>query len=267
MESEEEKKEIFIPNINTIIIDCIEVSLSCYLLNELEKCKVNLIICDEKHNPSSQLQSIYGCFDCSGKINNQINWKEYKRKKIWTLIIKNKINCQNDCLEIIGLDKIIDIEKYINKITYGDPLNIEGTIAKIYFHKLFGLDFNRRVENNINIMLNYGYSILLSLFNREIISNGYLTQIGLHHFNKANPYNLSSDLMEPFRPYIDRIVYSNKECSLDRDMKYKLINTLYCECEYKGKKMLVINAIPVYIKDVFDSLQGNIITIKEIKYV
>lgn len=224
-------------------------------------------MCNEKHNPSYQIQSIYGCFDCARKINNQINWKEEVKQNTWLSIVKCKIKVQNECLSIINLDPINNFDYYESKLIIDDPNNIEGIIAKIYFHKLFGIDFNRRIDNDINAMLNYGYSILLSFFNREIITNGYLTQIGLHHSNKTNPYNLSSDLMEPFRPYVDRIVYENKKSSLTMEMKQILISVFYHYCFYNNRKMLLINAIPLYIKEVFDVLEDENKSLGAIRYV
>lgn len=98
------------------------------------------------------------------------------------------------------------MRKYVEEIEYGDATNREGHAAKVYFNALFGMDFTRTEENSINAALNYGYGILLSTFNREIILNGYITQLGLFHNNMFNQFNLGSDLMEPFRPIVDQRV-------------------------------------------------------------
>ena len=90
------------------------------------------------------------------------------------------------------------LQGYLEEITYGDATNREGHAAKVYFNALFGKDFTRTDDLLINTALNYGYSILLSAFNREIVLNGYLTQLGLFHDNMFNRFNLASDLMEPF---------------------------------------------------------------------
>ena len=84
--------------------------------------------------------------------------------------------------------------------------NREGHAVKVYFNALFGNGFSRTLDCFENAALNYGYSILLSCFTREIVCNGYLTLIGLFHDSQDNPFNLASDLMEPFRPIVDRIV-------------------------------------------------------------
>lgn len=88
-----------------------------------------------------------------------------------------------------------------------DSTNREGLAAKVHFNALFGLDFNRREKSNINDLLNYGYAMILSCFNREIVQSGYLTQIGIFHKGKTNPFNLACDFMEPFRPVVDIVVH------------------------------------------------------------
>lgn len=112
---------------------------------------------------------------------------------------------QADTLDQYGKSEAKLLRKYIEEIEYGDATNREGHAAKVYFNALFGMDFTRTEENSINAALNYGYGILLSAFNREIVMNGYITQIGLFHNNMFNQFNLGSDLMEPFRSLlIDR---------------------------------------------------------------
>ena len=92
---------------------------------------------------------------------------------------------------------------YIKEIKFNDATNREGHAAKVYFNALFGMNFNRNADNAINAALNYGYSIILSAVNREVVSNGYLTQLGLFHDNMFNQFNLSCDIMEPLRILID----------------------------------------------------------------
>ncbi len=107
----------------------------------------------------------------------------------------------------------------MKEIELGDKTNREGHAAKVYFNALFGMDFSRSKECAINAALNYGYGILLSCFNREVIANGYITQLGLFHNNMFNQFNLASDLMEPFRILVDRIVVKNKPEKFESERK------------------------------------------------
>ena len=145
--------------------------------------------------------------------------------------------------------------EYKDEVLIADSNNREGHAAKVYFNLLFGKDFIRGREDNINIALDYGYSILLSVFNKEIVSKGYITQLGINHKNEFNYFNLSCDLMEPFRILIDQIVIENKEKEFDKSYKYKLIDVMNNKIQIGGREYFVSNAIPIYVKSVFEAIE------------
>ena len=139
----------------------------------------------------------------------------------------------------------------------GDVTNREGHAAKVYFNALFGKDFTRTEESPTNAALNYGYALILSCFNREIVANGYMTQIGLFHDNMFNPYNLSSDLMEPYRVLVDQIVKKQYWEKFETEEKHEMLKLLSQGVILEGKKECVINAIKIYTKSVFDALNDK----------
>lgn len=130
----------------------------------------------------------------------------------------------------------------------------KGHAAKVYFNSLFGMNFTRDDCCEINSALNYGYSIILSAFNREISACGYITQIGIFHDNIFNHFNLSSDLMEPFRPLIDKKVYFMNMDRFGKDEKRELLSVLNMEVYIGGRKEYVNNAIGIYCRSVFEAL-------------
>ena len=140
---------------------------------------------------------------------------------------------------------------------WNDATNREGHAAKVYFNALFGLDFTRTEDNLNNAALNYGYSIILSAFTREVVANGYLTQLGLFHDNMFNQFNLASDLMEPFRILVDRKVIEMELVQLEHEEKMELVNVLNGEVQIDGKMQYVNNAIKIYCKSVFDALNED----------
>ena len=144
------------------------------------------------------------------------------------------------------------LNAYISQIELGDSTNREGHAAKVYFNALFGLDFTRTEDNSINAALNYGYSILLSAFNREITANGYITQLGLFHDNMFNYFNLSSDLMEPFRPIVDYQVKTMNPVKFEKEEKMMILQILQKEVRIAEKKELLSNAIKIYSKSIFE---------------
>ena len=146
---------------------------------------------------------------------------------------------------------------YVNDVRVGDKTNREAHSAKVYFNSLFTKKFIRNANDDINAALNYGYSILLSNFNKEIINNGYLTQLGIHHKSEFNQFNLACDLMEPFRPIIDNFVYYNQTREFDSKYKLDLINIFNNNYKYLGKNYTLKDIIKMYTKNTLDSLSEN----------
>lgn len=145
----------------------------------------------------------------------------------------------------------------LREIDWNDVANREGHAAKVYFNALFGLDFTRTEDNTINAALNYGYSIILSAFTREIVSNGYLTQLGIFHDNMFNQFNLASDFMEPFRVLVDREVFGMNLVKFEHEEKMQLVNLLNYEVKIDSKMQYVNNAIKIYCKSIFDALNED----------
>lgn len=253
----EEITKIHLGEISTVIIESTAVSITTSLLAELTKKKIKVVFCDEKRNPSSELVSYYGSHDTSNKVRSQIQWSTNVKEAVWTEIVTEKIRKQKELLEYLGKEEAKLLNSYIEQIDWNDATNREGHAAKVYFNALFGLDFTRTADNPINAGLNYGYTIILSAFTREIVANGYITQLGLFHDNMFNQFNLASDLMEPFRVLVDQKVFSMRLQELEHAEKMELINLLNQEVIIDGKKQYVNNSIKIYCKSVFDALNEN----------
>ena len=254
VKQESEEKFIHLSEIDTIIVDSISVSISAYLLKELSDYKINIIFCDEKHNPFGELSSYYSRHNTSKQINEQIKWKKLSKDMLWVKIIENKILNQARLLKKIKSSKYKLLLSYIDEIKIGDKTNREGHAAKVYFNELFGKNFSRNDSNDINAALNYGYAVLLSTFNKEIVSNGYLTQLGIHHKNEFNEFNLTCDMMEPFRIIIDNFVYYNKERKFDSSYKLDIVNIFNNTYKYLGKKYVLKDIIKMYVKNTLDAI-------------
>ena len=253
----EDTTKVALNEIAVVLIESTAVSLTTSLLAELTKRKVKVIFCDEKRNPSSELVSYYGSHDTSNKIRKQIAWRQNTKEAVWTEIVSEKIRKQKELLELLGKEEAELLSSYLQQIAWNDETNREGHAAKVYFNALFGLDFTRTEDNLINAALNYGYSIILSSFTREIVANGYITQLGLFHDNMFNQFNLASDLMEPFRILIDREVLMMTLEVFQHSEKMQLVNVLNHEVRIDGKVQYVNNAIKIYCKSVFDALSED----------
>lgn len=262
----EKTTKIHLNEIGMLIVESTAVSMTSYLLSELMKNKIKVVFCDEKRNPCSELVSYYGSHDTSSKIRKQIEWTKDDKDHIWTEIVSEKIKQQALMLQRYQKEEANMLFEYMEEVEFGDITNREGHAAKVYFNTLFGKKFTRTDENPINAALNYGYGIILSIFNREIVSSGYLTQIGLFHDNMFNQFNLSSDLMEPFRPLVDQLVVELKPEKFETEEKRKMLELLNKEVEICGKMEVVTNAIKIYCRSVFDALNDRDISLIRFYY-
>lgn len=254
VKQDSDEKYIHLSEIDTIIVDSISVSISAYLLKELSDNKINIIFCDEKHNPFGELSSYYSRHNTSKKIKEQISWKQVDKDKLWTKLVKNKIVNQAMLLRKLDSDKYDLVLSYADEVVNGDKTNREGHAAKVYFNVLFGMDFVRNESDDVNAALNYGYAILLSTINKEVVINGYLTQLGVHHKNEFNEFNLTCDLMEPFRVIIDNFVYFNQCRKLDSNYKLDIVNIFNNVYKYQGKNYVLKDIIKIFVKNTLSSV-------------
>lgn len=250
----ETEKRIFINEINTVIIQSTAVSFTAALLNELARNNIKVIFCDEKCNPSAELIPYYGAHNTSKRYKQQIAWSQNNKNSVWREIITRKILEQSKLLAELNFIKEAGmLSEYALQVCDGDCTNREGHAAKVYFNCIFTDGTRRRDDTFFNACLNYGYTILLSAFNREVVASGYMTQLGIWHDNEFNRFNLSSDLMEPFRPYVDKLALTIKED--DEDFKIKLIDLLNYNVLIDGKTTTFDLAIKRYAKSVFQALE------------
>ncbi len=214
---------VHLSEISLVLVENTTSFFSTYLLAELAKAKIPLVVCDEKHNPIGEYLPLYGSHNSSKKIKEQIEWSDSLCASLWRRIVRSKIRNQAHLLQDNGLASAIMLYDYADCVEDADRTNREGHAAKVYFNSMFGKGFSRDQDNSVNAILDYGYSILLSYTSREVVSRGYLTQWGIFHRNEYNHYNLACDFMEPYRPVVDRYALNNSDRQLDKDTKIEII--------------------------------------------
>lgn len=252
----ENEKRIFIDEINTLIVQSTAVSLTAALLSELIRSGVKVIFCDEKFNPCSELVPYYGAHNTSKRYKIQMQWRDETKDEIWRLIIAQKITNQKNYLQKRGFVAEAElIGSYIPDILPGDTTNREGHSAKVYFNCLMPCGVSRRDGGFLNGCLNYGYAVLLSCFNREIVASGYLTQFGIWHDNEFNQFNLSSDLMEPFRTIVDEVAFALPNG--DKEFKRKMADILNFQISIDGKTTTLDLAVRTYVRSVLNALEAS----------
>jgi len=254
----EDTRRVLVEEISVLLLENPAVSLTGYLLEALIDNKTKVIFCDSKHNPIGEILPHHGSHDSSSKIRTQVGWSSVVKAAIWREIISEKIRQQATFLEECCKKKEAELlRSYIGQVELQDATNREGHAAKVYFNALYGKEFTRSEDCPRNAALNYGYSILLSMFNREVAANGYLTQLGIFHDNMFNHFNLACDLMEPFRIIVDRFVSPMQLDRFDKEEKHELWLLLDTNVLIDAQVQNLQNAIKIYTRSVFDALNDN----------
>lgn len=258
---DDETLEFPISQLSSVIINTGTLKTTSALMSALTEAGVSVIFCNERKQPSGVLYPLYVNFDSAGRIMDQASWRDNVKSFIWSEIVRQKIINSAALLRSVGLiDEAEIVEGYRHEIQNGDKTNREAVCAKVYFHFLFGYSFTRDYDCDINAALNYGYSIIASHISRFLTSYGYCTALGFHHCSRGNVWNLTYDLIEPFRVFVDEIVYKNQGAPFDWEYKKALIEIGETYVRYDGKRMIITNAIENFCISVLKGLMSDKIT-------
>lgn len=263
----ETNKSLPLCEISTIIIETTLASITSALIIKAMENGIAILFCNDRHQIQSEVVSLTSHHSQSGNVHIQCKWQSKTKDKLWASIIKEKISMQKQVLlQATGTCPQI-MSKYYKNVTDGDATNREGQAARIHFNTLFGIDFIRHEDDQNNAMLNYGYAILHSRVSQAVILCGYITNIGIKHIGKTNPFNLSYDLIEPFRPLVDAIVYRHRSEVLNQECKKDLINVLYQKISYGGRIFSVGDVIELFVRDCLNSMKKEEMLLKKMKIV
>lgn len=258
-------RRLFLDEVGTVIIESTAVSLTAAWISECLRRKIKIIFCDGRRNPAGEVLPYYGSADTSRKVREQVRWPPERKAAVWACIVAEKLRQQEAVLRLFDCGEAADrLAAYRAAVLPGDSSNREGHAAKVYFHALCGGGFSRRQDDLRNAGLNYGYAVILSLCNREIAAAGYLTQFGIFHDNVFNPYNLGSDLMEPFRPLIDRYVLQQRWDDFGPEEKRGVVNILNEAVSVRGRRTTASQAVAAGCRMALDAMEsGELEAIRE----
>ena len=254
--------KIPIEDIRTLMLESRSATITSYALSALSEAGACVYICDEKHLPSAVLQPIGRHSRQRKQIMLQLSQTRPHMKRMWQDIIVSKIKNQARCLELCGVDaEYFEKLKLLSRqVQSGDPTNVEGQATALYFKYLFGADFSRGQESDINAALNYGYAIVRGFIARALANYGFEPCIGIHHHSELNNYNFADDLIEPFRPIVDLYVFQNMTfCEFTSECKRELCNILNYEMLSGGEHHSVAYSIERLIHSIERSFsQGEV---------
>ena len=197
-----------IEDIASLELDNHSIVISVQAIRKLSENNVVVMFCDDKHIPLSLALPIAGNFQLTKRFHAQLSVSKPRQKNLWQQIIRAKIKNQAAILKLYGKDHIA-LLKLAENVKSGDSTNREAAASKYYWKTLFDeIGFRRDPEGDYpNNMLNYGYIVLRSLVARALVSTGLNPSLGIFHKNQFNPFCLADDMMEPFRPVVDKIVF------------------------------------------------------------
>jgi len=229
-----EVKHVPVEDVGLLIVDHPQVSVTHNLMNALVNNNAAILWCDEQHLPNGLVLPMSSNHIYTEKLRSQLNASQPLKKQLWKQTVKTKIRNQATVLDYAGLPKE-NMHHWADHVGSGDPKNLEGRASAYYWKVIFDhLDqhFTRDpLGDPPNNMLNYGYAILRAVVARSLVASGCLPAIGIHHKNKYNAFCLADDIMEPYRPFVDRLVLDIVQemdveelpLTLDKELKAKFL--------------------------------------------
>ena len=264
----DEKNKISLNDISAIVIENCHCKISAILQLRLVENNIPIIICNEKHQPEIHSLGLFNHFQITLRINEQIEWEKWKKEKLWSKIIEQKIENQKTLLQYFEKSNvaIARLESYKKNLRKKDinTENQEAIASRIYFQELYSNNFRRFDKDGVNSALNYGYMVLRAIISSKIVAKGFHPSLGLHHKSQFNAYNFSDDIIEIFRPMVDYLVYLHKdflnEVKLSKEIRQKLLLVSQQKVLFNNKKYEFSQAIDYYL----DSIRNYFLKNEEI---
>lgn len=266
----DDKKTVPIEDIGIVILDHAQITITHSLMAHLLNANAALITCNDKHHPTGMMLNLDGHSLQSKYFRHQVNAKEPLKKQLWQHTIKAKV--QNQANVLLSQSKNYQyLRNLIAMVKSGDSTNIEARAAGFYWKSVYmelGLKFSRDpVGESPNHLLNYGYTILRAMVARSLVGSGLMPTLGIFHRNQYNAYCLADDIMEPYRPYIDVLVYElcsryGKDIELNTEIKKQLLSIPTIDVVIEKRKspmMLAIQRTTASLAKSYESGQCELI--------
>ena len=264
----QETKTVAIEDLGVIVLENQQITITNGLLEKLVNNNVALINCNQQHLPIGLLMPLNGHTEQSERFKNQINATLPLKKNLWQQTVSAKISNQGKLLKEYG-KPMRKMELWAKEVTSGDALNHESRAAVFYWQSLSPI-LNQNDQQFIrgqegfppNNLLNYGYAILRALTARAIVSSGMLPTLGIFHRNKYNAYCLADDIMEPYRPFIDKIVcqivaMAPLTVDLTTVIKSQLLGVAAIDVMLDGKKSPLMVAMSRTTNSLHECFEGS----------
>ncbi|SHI33959.1 type II CRISPR-associated endonuclease Cas1 [Pseudozobellia thermophila] len=262
-EEDRPEKTVAIEDLGYVVLEDPQITLTNGLLMKLVQNKTAVITCDRQHLPCSFLQPLVGHTEQTERMRHQLNASLPLKKQLWQQTVMAKI--ENQARHLLARQKrALKLRRWAREVKSGDAENHEAIAAAYYFQHLFDLEGFSRNQKGLppNNLLNYGYAILRAVTARALCSSGLLPSVGIFHRNKYNAFCLADDIMEPYRPYVDALVYEIVEtgCAieeLNKNLKAELLRIPAMDVVIDGKQSPLMNAMSRTTNSLYECFLGS----------
>lgn len=267
LKSEDEIRTFPVEDIGMIVLDHPRITITHGVMRAVQANKGIIVSCDESHLPHSIFLPLHGHSIQTKRQAHQLNCSEPLRKQLWQQTIQAKVRNQKSVLVDLDIN-VKRLEVLEKRVQSGDATNVEGQAAAFYWRHYMPETNREQFGDPPNNYLNYGYSILRSIVARALVSSGLLPSVGIHHSNQYNPFCLADDVMEPYRPFVDRLVLDvydsdNPQLILTKEVKQALLSIPVIDVMMKNKRSPLMVAVSQTTASLADCFAG---TKRKIKY-
>lgn len=266
-ESFKQSSEISKPieDIGVLVLDNRQITITSGVLEALLENNCAVITCDSKSMPVGLMLPLYGNTTQNERFRQQLNASVPLMKQLWQQTIKAKIENQAVVLKEYAGEEVRCMKAWAADVKSGDSDNLEARAAAYYWKNLFKIEGFTRDREGIppNNLLNYGYAILRAVVARGLVTSGLLPTLGIHHHNRYNAYCLADDIMEPYRPYVDRLVYGIVQNGYDyteltKELKAQLLAIPTLETNISGKRSPLMVAVGQTTASLYKCFSGEL---------
>lgn len=254
-----------IEDIGVVVLDNKQITVTSGLLEALLENNCAIVTCDSKSMPVGLMLPLYGNTTQNERFRHQLSASLPLMKQLWQQTVKVKIENQATVLKKCTGEEVRCMKVWASEVKSGDSENMEARAAAFYWRNLFSIEGFTRDRDGIppNNLLNYGYAILRAVVARALVASGLLPTLGIHHHNRYNAYCLADDIMEPYRPYVDDLVYGIVASGIEyeeltKEIKAKLLAIPTLEVVMMGKRSPLMIAVGQTTVSLYKCFSGEL---------
>lgn len=254
------RRTIPVEDIGVVVLDNRQITITHGLMDALLAANAAVITCDSRSMPSGLMLPLCGNSVQNERFREQLNASLPLQKQLWQQTVQTKIKNQASVLKMCRSGEIRNMLRWVNEVRSDDADNLEARAAAYYWPNMF-TNFKRDRDGDApNNMLNYGYAILRAIVARALVASGLLPTLGIHHHNRYNAYCLADDIMEPYRPFVDKLVveiFDSGVVDINKEVKAKLLSIPVLDVNIGGQRSPLMIAAGITTSSLYKCFSGE----------